>query len=83
MFFEEERGQEESCEKRCRTETLHSALGLPPTPWVPELNAIALGRVLASRLWNDGLNISLSSQALQRLGSLARTSQLAIALTLL
>lgn len=61
MFFEEQRGQEESCEKRPRTGTLHSALGLPPAPWVAELNAIALGCVLASHLWNDGVNISLSS----------------------
>lgn len=61
----------------------HSALGLPPAPWLPELNAIALGCILASLLWNGGVSISLSSQAVQKLGSLARTSQLATVLTLL
>lgn len=46
-------------------------------------SAIALGHVLASRLWNNGVNIALSSQALQRLGTLSCTSQLATTLMLL
>lgn len=61
----------------------HSAFVLPPAPWFPELNTVALGCILASLLWNDGVSISLSSQAAQRLGSLARASQLAAGLTLL
>lgn len=61
----------------------HSAFVLPPAPWLPELNTVALGCVLASLLWNDGVSISLSSQAAQRLGSLAHTSQLAAGPTLL